>query len=136
MKLGDESMVGMVIVSHSEKVAEGVKDLASQMVGDVPIAAAGGTGDGRLGTDIEKIMGAIEAVYSEDGVIVLFDLGSAVMNSEMAIEMLPEEMHKKVEVLDVALVEGAVTAAVECSIGKRIEEIKETLKKLSLGKMA
>jgi dihydroxyacetone kinase phosphotransfer subunit len=129
-------MVGIVIVSHSEKVAEGVKELANQMVGEVSIAAAGGTCDGRLGTDIEKITKAIEAVYSEDGVIILFDLGSAVMNSEMAVEMLPEEMQGKVEIIDVALVEGAVSAAVECSIGKSIGEIKETLKKLCLGKMA
>jgi PTS hybrid protein len=129
-------MVGMVIVSHSEKIAEGVKDLASQMVGDVSIAAAGGTNDGRLGTDVEKIMTAIESVYSEDGVILLFDLGSAVMNSEMAIELLPEEIQKKVEIIDVALVEGAITAAVECSIGKSVAEIKDVLRKLSLGKMA
>jgi PTS hybrid protein len=129
-------MVGMVIVSHSEKVAEGVKELASQMVGEVLIAAAGGTSDGRLGTDVERIMSAIESVYSEDGVILLFDLGSAVMNSEMAIEMLPEEIQKKVEILDVALVEGAITAAVECSIGRSISEIKDSLKRLNLGKLA
>jgi dihydroxyacetone kinase phosphotransfer subunit len=128
-------MVGMVIVSHSEKVAEGVKELASQMVGDVLIAAAGGTSDGRLGTDVEKIMSAIESVYSEDGVILLFDLGSAVMNSEMALEMLPEEMQAKVEILDVALVEGAITAAIECSIGRSIPEIKESLKRLCIGKL-
>ena len=128
-------MVGMVIVSHSEKVAEGVKELASQMVGDVLIAAAGGTSDGRLGTDVEKIMSAIESVYSEDGVILLFDLGSAVMNSEMALEMLPEEMQAKVEILDVALVEGAITAAIECSIGRSITEIKESLKRLCIGKI-
>lgn len=128
-------MVGLVIVSHSSKVAEGVKELASQMAMGTPIATAGGTGDGRLGTDVEKILNAINEVYSEDGAIILFDLGSAYMNGEMAIECLEEEMQSKVEIVDAALVEGAITATVESSIGRNREEIKEALKSMNLGKM-
>lgn len=128
-------MVSIVIISHSARIAEGVKELAEQMAPEVSIEAAGGTGDGRIGTDMEKILAGIENVYSDDGVIVLFDLGSAFMNSEMAIEMLPEEMQNKVEIIDASLVEGVVTAAVECSIGKNITEIKEALKGMALGKM-
>lgn len=128
-------MVSIVIVSHSSSIAEGAKELASQMAPEVSIAAAGGTGDGRIGTDVEKIMNGIESVYSDDGVIILFDLGSAFMNAEMAIEMLSEEFQNKVEIVDAALVEGVVTAAVECSIGKSVIEIKEELKEMALGKM-
>ncbi|MBV7273622.1 PTS-dependent dihydroxyacetone kinase phosphotransferase subunit DhaM [Clostridiaceae bacterium UIB06] len=128
-------MVGIVIVSHSNKVAQGVKELVSQMSVDGKIATAGGTNDGRLGTDVEKIIKAINEVYCEDGVLVLFDLGSAYMNAEMAIEGLDEKKKEKVEIIDTALVEGALTAAVEASIGKSKEEIKESLKTMCLGKM-
>jgi phosphoenolpyruvate---glycerone phosphotransferase subunit DhaM len=128
-------MVGMVIVSHSAKLAEGVKELASQMVTGVLIAVAGGTEDGRIGTDINKIIYAIKEVYSEDGVIVIFDLGSAYMNSDMAIENLPEIMKDKVQIIDTAFVEGAVVAAVQCSMNKNIEEIKDALKSMCLHKI-
>lgn len=128
-------MVGVVIVSHSSKVAEGVKELVSQMAVDGKIAAAGGTADGRLGTDVEKIVNAINEVYSQDGVLVLFDLGSAYMNAEMAIECLDLDMQDKVEIVDTALIEGALTAAVDASIGKSKEEIKESLKSMCLNKM-
>ena len=128
-------MVGMVIVSHSSKLAQGVKELASQMVTEVLIAAAGGTEDGRIGTDINKIIHAIKEVYSEDGVIILFDLGSAYMNSDMAIESLPDTMKEKVEIIDAAFVEGAVVAAVQCSMNKNIKEIKDALKSMCLHKI-
>lgn len=128
-------MVGIVIVSHSEKIAEGVKALALQMAEEVPMAAAGGTSDGRIGTDMEKISNAINEVYSKDGVLVLFDLGSAFMNAEMAVDFLPDDMKEKVEIVDAALVEGAVTAAVESSINKSREDIKKSLKSISINKM-
>ncbi|KYH29212.1 MULTISPECIES: dihydroxyacetone kinase phosphoryl donor subunit DhaM [Clostridium] len=128
-------MVGLVIVSHSEKVAQGVKELASQMASGLPIAAAGGTSDGRLGTDMGKILNAINEVYSQDGVLIIFDLGSAYMNAEMALEFLEEDMRNNVEIIDTAIVEGAITAAVESSIGKTMSEIKEAVKNMSLGKM-
>jgi dihydroxyacetone kinase phosphotransfer subunit len=127
-------MVGIVIVSHSEKLAEGVKELAGQMVPAVAIATAGGLTSGELGTDINKILQAVKDVYSDDGVIMLFDLGSSYMNAEMAIEILPEHMKGKVQIVDTALVEGAITAAIDCSLDKSIEEIKITLKPICLGK--
>ncbi|NMM62671.1 PTS-dependent dihydroxyacetone kinase phosphotransferase subunit DhaM [Clostridium sp. P21] len=129
-------MVGIVIVSHSEKIAEGVKELALQMAEEVPMAAAGGTSDGRVGTDIEKISNAIKEVYSEDGVIILFDLGSSFMNAEMAIDFLPDNMKEKVEIVDAALVEGVITAGVESSINKTLEDIKKSLKSISINKMS
>ena len=79
-------MVGIVIVSHSQKIAEGVVELAKQMAASVPMAAAGGLEDGSIGTDFQKIYEAVEAVQSDDGVAILFDLGSAIMTTEMVLE--------------------------------------------------
>ena len=128
-------MVGVVIVSHSNKLAEGVKEVASQMASEVKIESAGGTCDGRLGTDIEKIKNAIKNVYSDDGVIILFDLGSSMMNTEMAIEFLDEHMRKNIRIMDAPLVEGAVVASVDSSIGKSLEEIVTELNKMKINKM-
>ena len=79
-------MVGIVVVSHSQKLAEGVVELAKLMAGDANIVAAGGLDDGQAGTSFEKIMSAVEEVHEEDGVAVLMDMGSAVMTTEMVIE--------------------------------------------------
>ncbi|AIY79235.1 PTS-dependent dihydroxyacetone kinase phosphotransferase subunit DhaM [Clostridium botulinum] len=128
-------MVGIVIVSHSNFIAKGVREVALQMAPEVSIVDAGGTSDGRIGTDISKITSAIESVYSDSGVLVLFDLGSAFMNTEMAIEFLDDNIRGKVEIIDAPLVEGAITAAVEASMDKSLAEIKEVLKPMSLNKI-
>src|SRR5579875_1693068 len=95
--------VGLVIVSHSAQLAEGVVELAGQMAqGDVAIAAAGGTSEGVLGTSVEKILAALHEVDGPDGILVLLDLGSAVMATE-----------------------GAGIAAVESSIGNSLQEVAE-----------
>ncbi|MEW9093495.1 MAG: dihydroxyacetone kinase phosphoryl donor subunit DhaM [Clostridiaceae bacterium] len=129
-------MVGMVLISHSFKIGEGLKELALQMAPEVNISVAAGTKDGRIGTDIDLIIAAIEEVYSEDGVVILFDLGSALMNAEMALEFLEEDKEHKIEIVDTPLVEGAITGAVEISIGKNIREVKELLEEMKLGKKA
>ncbi|MBY7025886.1 MULTISPECIES: dihydroxyacetone kinase phosphoryl donor subunit DhaM [Clostridium] len=129
-------MVGIVIVSHSNFIAKGVREVALQMAPEVSIVDAGGTSDGRIGTDISKITSAIESVYSGNGVLVLFDLGSAFMNTEMAIEFLDDNIRENVEIIDAPLVEGAITAAVEASMDKSLSEIKEVLKPMSLNKIS
>lgn len=117
-------MVGIVIVAHSAKLAEGVKDLADQMgQGRVLIAAAGGLDDTTIGTNMERILAAIEAVNQPDGVLVLMDLGSAVMSTEMAVEMLLPEQQSKVLLSAAPLVEGAIAAAVEASIGSPLAQV-------------
>ena len=83
-------MVGLVIVSHSENLAKSVIELTSMMAKDAKIAPAGGLEDGSFGTSFERIQTAIEQVYSDDGVIVLMDLGSAVMTTEMVLEMMED----------------------------------------------
>ena len=118
-------MVGIVIVSHSQKLAEGVVEISRMMAQSAPLAAAGGLEDGSLGTSYEKIFAAIEEVYSADGVIVLMDMGSAVMTTEMVLESLDKE---NVKMLDCPLVEGAVLAAVESAGGRSLEEISERIK--------
>ena len=127
-------MVGIVLVSHSNKLVEGLKELISQMAVGVKICAAGGTDDGRIGTDPMKIMSAIEEVYSDEGVLLFFDIGSALMNAELAIDMLDDSIREKVEICKVSLVEGAFVAAIDSSIGKSLEEIKESIKDLQIEK--
>ena len=117
-------MVGLVLVSHSRALAEALKALVGQVVvGEIPIAIAAGTGPDRdlFGTDAVEIMDAIQSVYSPDGVLVLMDLGSAVMSAEMALELLPEEMSQHIRVCAAPIVEGAIAASVQISLGSSLE---------------
>ncbi|MDF2996564.1 MAG: PTS-dependent dihydroxyacetone kinase phosphotransferase subunit DhaM [Xanthobacteraceae bacterium] len=126
------SNVGIVIVSHSAKVAEGAADMVRQMVGDaVPLAFAGGNAEGGLGTDVAAIMAAIEAAWSEAGVAVLVDLGGAETNSEMAIEMMDENRRERIVICNAPIVEGAVIAATEASGGSKLDVVKRTAEELS-----
>ena len=118
--------VGLVIVSHSARLAEGVAELAGQMAqGKVGIAVAGGTSDGRIGTSAEKIISALHEVDGPDGILVLLDLGSAVMATEMAVEAFQQDSPHPVLISPAPLVEGAVIAAVEASIGNSLQEVAE-----------
>ena len=117
-------MVGIAGVAHSPGLAEGAVELAKLMAGNARIAAAGGLEDGTPGTSFEKIMTAIESVYSEDGVAVLMDMGSAVMTTEMVIESLG---YDNVFMLDGPVVEGAIVAALEASLGTPAEELQSTV---------
>ncbi len=118
-------MIGIVVVSHSPKIAAGVKDLADQMArGRVTIVAAGGLDDETIGTNAERIHAALVEAASDDGTLVLVDLGSAVMSAQAAVEMLSEDAQSRVSLSRAPLVEGAVVAAVEASIGKSLAEVK------------
>jgi len=119
--------VGLVIVSHSQKIADGVVELAAQMAPDVVLAAAGGTGDGtgpsRIGTSFDLVQAAIARASGGDGVVILTDLGSAVMTAEMVLEFLDPEAREQVRLAQAALVEGAVAAAVQAQGGSSLEEV-------------
>lgn len=118
--------VGIVIVSHSARLAEGVVELAAQMAqGKVAIAAAGGTADGALGTSVDKILAALRQVDGPDGILLLLDLGSAVMATEMAVEAFAHNQRHTIVISPAPLVEGAVIAAVEASIGNSLHEVAE-----------
>ncbi len=115
-------MVGIVVVSHSRDIAVGTTALAGQMAGpDVPIEAAGGTPDGGLGTDAERVAEAIAAADRGDGVVVLGDLGSAILTVRAVLEAGGANGH--VRLLDAPLVEGAVAAAVTASAGLPIDDV-------------
>ncbi len=117
--------VGIVIVSHSADVARGTALMVEQMVGrEVPLGWCGGDPGGGLGTSVEAIMRAIEQAWSESGVAILVDLGGAETNSEMAIEMLPEERRDRVVVCNAPVVEGAVMAATEAASGATLEAVR------------
>ncbi len=116
--------VGLVIVSHSARLAEGVAELAGQMAqGKTPIAAAGGAVDEVLGTSVEKILAAIQAVESPEGVLVLLDLGSAILSTEMALEMLSDDQRQRIRLSAAPLVEGAAAAALEASLGRPLAQV-------------
>jgi phosphoenolpyruvate---glycerone phosphotransferase subunit DhaM len=124
--------VGIVIVSHSPKVAEGAADMVRQMVGEeVPLAWTGGDPAGGLGTSLEAITDAILRAWSEAGVAILVDLGGAETNSEMAIEMLAEDKRNRVVVCNAPIVEGAVIAATESSGGANLATVRRTAEELS-----
>ncbi len=113
-----EPLVGIVIVSHSAQIAAGTVELARQMAGDdLRIEWAGGTADGQLGTDAAAIMTAITTADTGAGVVVLLDLGSAVLATQTALELLGEEAAARVRLSRGPLVEGAVVAAVQASVG-------------------
>ena len=126
------SNVGIVIVSHSAKVAEGAADMVRQMVGtEVPLAYCGGNPAGGLGTSVEAIMAAIDKAWSDKGVAILVDLGGAETNSEMAVEMLGEPRSGHIVVCNAPIVEGAVIAATEASGGASLAAVKRTAEELS-----
>lgn len=117
--------VGIVLISHSPKLVEGLCDIIRQVIHDVPIEIAGGTDDDEIGTSVEKIMTAIENANTGRGVLVFYDLGSAKMNAEVAIEMLDTTNTK---IMEAPLVEGAYVAAVESNMGKTLEEVHQTIR--------
>jgi PTS hybrid protein len=124
--------VGIVIVSHSPKVAEGAADMVRQMVGaEVPVAWTGGNPDGGLGTSVPAIMEAIDKAWSDAGVAILVDLGGAETNSEMAVEMLDAARQSKVVICNAPIVEGAVIAAAEAASGASLADVKKTAEELS-----
>ena len=119
-------MVGLVIVSHSARLAEGVAELARGVGGaDLALAATGGLDlPGQpLGTDALLVLRAIEAVYADDGVVVLMDLGSAVLSAELALDLLPAERRDHVVLCEAPLVEGAVAAAVQARLGSPLPQV-------------
>jgi phosphocarrier protein FPr len=119
-------MVGLVIVSHSAQLAAGVAELARGMAGpEVRIAAAGGLDapDHPLGTDVGLILRALTEADSEDGVLVLMDLGSAILSTEVATEMLTEEQRARVWLCEAPLVEGAIAAAVQAKLGSPLARV-------------
>ena len=116
-----EPEVGLVLVSHSAKLAEGLAELAGQMAADVRIAAAGGLESGEIGTSYDLIESAINDLLGEGlAVVVLTDLGSATMTVESVLEFLDDE---PVKFVDAPLVEAAIAAATAAQQGDDLDAV-------------
>lgn len=116
--------VGLVLVSHSVRLAEGLRDLVEQVAqGRVRIEVAAGGAEDSLGTNAVAIAEAVEALAGPDGVVLLLDLGSAVLSAETALEVLAPAVRERVRMADAPFVEGAVAAAVESSLGSDLDAV-------------
>lgn len=122
-------MYGFIIVSHSKDVAKGTKDIIEQMVGDMDnlkVIACGGTEDGDIGTSVTMVQEAIKNLSDTEHIFIFTDIGSSIMSSEMAMDLLEdEELQAKITIMEKPIVEGAFEAAVGVSTGQSVEEIVE-----------
>jgi dihydroxyacetone kinase phosphotransfer subunit len=121
-------VVSLVLVSHSRTLVDGLREMVAQVAGeDVRIATAGGTDDGRLGTSAPLIGSALAEALGSDGdrsdVLVLLDLGSAALSLELALEDLGPSERDRIRVSEAPLVEGAILAAVQASVGSSLDEV-------------
>lgn len=113
-------MVGLVLVSHSAQLAAGLAELIAQLAPDVTVTTAAGTSDGRIGTSADLVTAAVAAADSGDGVVIVPDLGSAVLSVRVALEDVDESRYVLV---DAPFVEGAVSAAVTAGTGASLAEV-------------
>ena len=115
--------VGVVFVSHSARIAEGVVELAGQMAPNVALIAAGGTDEGGIGTSYDKVLEAIGGADGGQGVLLIGDLGSAILTAETAVDLLGQAPTGGIRVLDVPIVEGGVAAAVAAESGADLDAV-------------
>lgn len=121
---------GIVVVSHSRPLADAAVALAEEMAADAIIEVAAGI-DGGFGTDAAEVMTAIESAAArvdsaDGGVLVLMDLGSAVLSADLAVEMLPDDVRDRVRLCSAPLVEGLVVAAVAAAAGRPLDDVMAT----------
>jgi PTS hybrid protein len=122
-----QTFVGLVIVSHSSAIAEGLAALVAQVAGpDVLIVTAGGGPDGSLGTDGGRVLAALREAAAAGGAVVLMDLGSSVLSVRAALAELEPEERERLEAVDAPLVEGAIAAGVAASTGAELADVAET----------
>src|SRR5437868_6751649 len=123
VQVGELVVVGIVLVSHSQKLVEGLQELVEQLSSrQVQVACAGGGPQGELGTSAEKIRDAIRSVGGPDGVLVLVDMGSAVLSAEMAVDLL-EPPACEVRISGAPLVEGAVVGVTHAGLGDSLAQV-------------
>lgn len=128
-------MINILITSHSNKLAQGLTELISQMATNVRIEYSGGTEDGELGSNFEEINQKMTEL-AEDGLVVFFDLGSSMMNCQMAYDMLDENLKEKVIIAGSPLVESAFEIAIDINENTKLEEIKEKIASYHMDKLA
>ena len=122
-------MVNILLVSHSHKLAQGTAELVRQMAPspDLSIKVAAGLGDDHdeIGTDAVEIMEALSELAENNDVLVLMDLGSAILSTEMALQMIDEDIASRVRMCPAPFVEGAIAAGVQANLGSPIQEVYE-----------
>ena len=121
-----EQYVGLVLVSHSREIADGVARLVGQVAGSqVAVRVAGGMPDGSLGTDGGEVLDALRAAADGDGggAVVLMDLGSSVLAVRAALGELEPTERERIAVADAPFVEGAIAAGVTASTGAALDEV-------------
>jgi Phosphotransferase System HPr (HPr) Family len=119
----DARRVAIVIVSHSDRIAEGTVDVARQMAPDVVLEAAGGADGGTLGTSFDRVSAAVRRALGEPGVVVLCDVGSAVLTAETVLDLMSEHDRALVRIADAPIVEGAIAAAVAAETGQSLDGV-------------
>ncbi|GAA3014707.1 dihydroxyacetone kinase phosphoryl donor subunit DhaM [Tetragenococcus solitarius] len=121
----------LLLVSHSKEITDGIKKMVEQMQtsNDVSIYSLGGTADNEIGSDPTKIVDAVNKADKEDIFLVFADIGSAILNAEMAQDMLEEEQQKRYYLIDAPLVEGAFAAAITAGTSDDLEQIMSEAKK-------
>ena len=126
-------MVGLVIVTQSRKLAEGIQETAGSLAGSgVRIVAAGGTKNGGFGTDIIRILEAILTADSGEGAVVVADLESSLVNCKAAVDLLDDDTRQTVKIADAPVFEGTAGAAVEASLGSSVEEVAAAAEEAAL----
>lgn len=122
-------MIGLILVSHSKKITDGIKELVIEMTKDsVPIISAGGTSDGRLGTSADLIIEAINELSACNNILIFTDLGSSIMSSEIAIDLVDEDLRAKCILVDAPIVEGAFVAGVQSMVSEDVDAVLEEVK--------
>ncbi|WP_242694059.1 dihydroxyacetone kinase phosphoryl donor subunit DhaM [Proteiniclasticum aestuarii] len=122
-------MIGLILVSHSEKITDGIKDLVVEMTKDaVPIVSAGGTTDGRLGTSADKIVEAINELSGCNNILIFTDIGSSIMSSEIALDLVDEDLKAKCILVDAPIVEGAFVAGVQSMVSDDVNSVLDEVK--------
>lgn len=128
-------MINILIASHSKKLAEGLREILIQMAPNVNILVSGGDKDGNIGSNFDEINRIINEYATNDGLVIFFDLGSSMMNCQMAIDMLDDEKKSKVYLAGTPIVETSVQIAVEASAGQSLEKIVEYLNEYPVNKL-
>lgn len=118
-------MLKIMLTSHSRKLVEGLKEILLQIAPDIEILISGGDKDGNIGSNFDEIFSIMNENAKDEGLIVFFDLGSSMLNCQMAIDMLDNEKKKKVYLTGTPIVETSVQVAVDVSAGQSLAEIKE-----------
>lgn len=128
-------MVNILLVSHSKKLAEGLREILIQMAPGVEIITSGGDNDGNIGSNFDEINELIGKYAKDEGLVVFFDLGSSMLNCQMAIDMLDEEKKSKVYLAGTPLIETSVQTAVNASAGQSLDNIASYLKTYPVNKL-